>query len=229
VAAKKKLETFSFEVGASGATSATVYRAPDPRGVTLLLAHGAGAPQTHPFMVDMATRLAVRGLDVVTFDFLYTARGKKLPDRNDVLEATWRAAIGAVRARSGLTGRAFYCGGKSMGGRIVSQVAAADGGLQLTGLVFLGYPLHPPGKPKARRDAHLPDVPFPMLFVQGARDPFGTALELKRLCGKLPRASLHVVPEGDHSLSVPARGVPDAQERALDGAADAIAAFTRGP
>lgn len=228
-AKKKKHETFSFEVGASGATSATVYRAADPREVTLLLAHGAGAPQSHPFMVDMATRLAARGLDVVTFDFLYTARGKRMPDRNDVLEATWRAAIGAVRARSGLSDRTFFCGGKSMGGRIVSQVAAADGGLQLAGLVFLGYPLHPPGKPKARRDAHLPDVPFPMLFVQGARDPFGTAAELRRLCAKLPRATLHVVPDGDHSLAVPRRGAPDAQERALGAAADAIAAFTCYP
>lgn len=218
-------ETFSFDVASLGATTATVYRARDPKHATLVLAHGAGAPQTHPFMVDMATRLAARGLDVVTFDFLYAARGKKLPDRNDTLEACWRAAIASVRARSGLPQDAFFLGGKSMGGRIASQVAAAGDGLTISGLVFLGYPLHPPGKPRARRDGHLPSIPFPMLFVQGARDPFGTDAELRRLVAKLPRAKLHVVPEGDHSLVVPKRLGEGEQERALDAAADAVAAF----
>lgn len=224
--AARKAETFSFEVGSHGKTSARVYRAKAPRGVTLVLAHGAGAPQTHPFMVDMATRLAARGLDVVTFDFLYAARGKKLPDRTDLLEACWRAAIASVRARSGLASAPLFLGGKSMGGRIASHVAAAGDGLEVAGLVFLGYPLHPPAKPAARRDAHLPAVPFPMLFVQGARDPFGDAAEMKRLVKKLPRARLHVVPEGDHSLAIPKRAGAEEQERVLTAAADAIAAFT---
>ncbi len=220
-----KTETFSFDVADHGATSGTIYRARDPEKVTLVLAHGAGAPQSHPFMVDMATRLAARGIDVVTFDFLYAARGKKLPDRNDVLEACWRAAIAAVRARSGLPRHAFFCGGKSMGGRIVSQVAAGGDGLAISGLVFFGYPLHPPGKPRARRDAHLPAVPFPMLFVQGARDPFGDKGELRRLVAKLPRATLHVVPEGGHSLDVPKRAGAARQDEVLSAAADAVLAF----
>jgi uncharacterized protein len=112
-----------------------------------------------------------------------------------------------------------------MGGRIATHVAAADEGLVLAGLVLLGYPLHPPGKPEARRDAHLPRVPFPMLFVQGSRDALGDETEMRALCGRLPRAELHVVAGGDHSLALLKREGEDAQERALEGAADAIAAF----
>ena len=223
--AARKGVTFSFEVGSHGATTARVYRAKAPREVTLILAHGAGAPQSHPFMIDMATRLAARGLDVVTFDFLYAARGKKLPDRTDLLEACWRAAIASVRARSGLANSPLFIGGKSMGGRIASHLAAAGDGLEVAGLVFLGYPLHPPAKPAARRDAHLPAVPFPMLFVQGSRDPFGDAGEMRRLVKKLPRARLHLVPEGDHSLVIPKRAGAAEQDRMLETAAEAIAGF----
>jgi predicted alpha/beta-hydrolase family hydrolase len=225
-------ESFRFEVAAQGSSTALVYRAKEPMQATLLLAPGAGAPQRHPFMVDMAGRLARRGVDVVTFDFLYAAANKRMPDRNDVLEACWRAAIASVRARGGLPTERLFIGGKSMGGRIASQVAAAGDGLTLSGLVFLGYPLHPPGKPKARRDAHLPGVPFPMLFVQGSRDPFGDARDMAALVKKLPRAELHLVEGGDHSLRVPKRGPGAAGgaqgaagSGALDEAADAIVRF----
>jgi predicted alpha/beta-hydrolase family hydrolase len=136
-------ESFAFDVGTHGDTTAHVYRASEPMKTTLILGHGAGAPQSHPFMIDMATRFAARGIDVVTFDFLYITRGKKLPDRNEILEATWHAAIAATRARSGLPTERLFIGGKSMGGRIASQVAAS-GPLRIAGLVFLGYPLHPP-------------------------------------------------------------------------------------
>lgn len=220
-------ESFTFDVADRGTTTALVYRAKEPIEATLILAHGAGAAQTHPFMVDIATRLAARGLDVVTFNFLYTERGKKLPDRNDVLEASWRAAIASVRARGGLPMERLFIGGKSMGGRIASQVAAAGEGLTLSGLVFLGYPLHPAGKPKARRDAHLARVPFPMLFVQGTRDELGPADEIAALARKLPRVTVHAVEGGDHSLALLKREGADRQEKALAGAADAIARFVR--
>jgi predicted alpha/beta-hydrolase family hydrolase len=220
-------ERFTFDVADRGTTTAIVYRAPDPIEATLLLAHGAGAPQTHPFMVDMAERLAARGIDVVTFNFLYTERGKKMPDRNDVLEACWRAAIASVRARGGLPTSRLFCGGKSMGGRIVSQVAAAGEGLTLRGLVFLGYPLHPPGKPNARRDAHLPRIPFPLLFVQGTRDDLGPAEELEALARTLPDARVHAVVSGDHSFALLKREGRERQEAALAGAADAVARFVR--
>jgi uncharacterized protein len=221
-------ETFSFEVAARGRVTGRIYRARDPRNATLVLAHGAGAPQTHPFMVDMAARLAARGLDIVTFDFLYAVEGRKLPDRPEVLAATWRAAIASVRARSELPTERLFCGGKSMGGRIASHVAADGEGLALAGLVFFGYPLHPAKKPEVRRDAHLPAVPFPMLFVQGSRDALGDETEVRALCARLPRAELHVVPGGDHSLALPRRDGAEAQERALSAAAQAVVSFVTG-
>ncbi len=222
------MQELSFDVGALGSTTARLYRAKEPIAAraTLILAHGAGAPQTHPFMIDMAKRLAARGIDVVTFDFLYTSKGKRMPDKTDVLVATWHAAIAAVRARSGPRDTTrLFCGGKSMGGRIASMVAAADAGLGLAGLVFLGYPLHPPGKPEARRDEHLPRVAYRMLFVQGARDDFGNEKEMRALVKKLPKAKLHVVAGGDHSLALAKREGQDAQTAALEEAADAILAF----
>jgi predicted alpha/beta-hydrolase family hydrolase len=223
-------EGFTFDVATHGTTTALVYRAREPLGSTLILAHGAGAAQTHPFMVDMAGRLAKRGIDVVTFNFLYTERGRKMPDRSDLLEACWHAAIASVRARGGLPTERLFCGGKSMGGRIASNIAAAPAGegLTLSGLVFLGYPLHPAHKPKVRRDAHLPRVRFPMLFVQGSRDELGDAKEIRAVVRRLPKAAVHVVEGGDHSLALPKRdGGAARQEPALDGAADAIAAFVR--
>jgi uncharacterized protein len=219
-------ERFTFDVGTHGETSALVYRAKEPMNTTLILGHGAGAAQSHPFMIDMATRIAARGIDVVTFDFLYITRGKKLPDRNEILEATWHAAIASTRARNGLPTDRLFIGGKSMGGRIASQVAAS-GTVRIAGLVYLGYPLHPPKKPQLRRDAHLPRIAVPMLFVQGTRDPLGTAKELKVLAKKLPRAAVHVVEGGDHSLSLPRVDGEDAQDEALALAARAIATFVR--
>jgi len=231
-------DSFQFEVATKGKTTALVYRAREPLAATLVLAHGAGTTQTHPFMVDMAARLAARGLDVVTFNFLYAEQGRRMPDRTDTLEATWQAAIASVRARGGLASERLFCGGKSMGGRIVSNLAAAaasvdgdgDGdGLRLAGLVFLGYPLHPQDKPKVRRDEHLPRVPCPMLFVQGSRDALGTAAEIRAVARHLPRASVHVVEGGDHSFDIPKRGASITHGEVLDAVADAIIAFVRPP
>jgi predicted alpha/beta-hydrolase family hydrolase len=154
-------------------------------------------------MVKVAKGLADRGISVATFDFPYMAAGRKAPDRAPVLEEAWRVAIGAARDTFG--GVPLFIGGKSMGGRISSQVAAQGGVGALHGLVFLGYPLHPPGNPANRRDAHLPRITEPMLFVQGSRDTFGTAEEIRTLLPSLQRAALHEVSEGDHSFKVPAR------------------------
>jgi predicted alpha/beta-hydrolase family hydrolase len=225
-------ERIAFDVAAHGATSALVYRAKDPTFATLILAHGAGAPQTHPFMIDIASRLASRGIDVVTFNFPYAEKQKKLPDRNDVLEASWRAAIATVVGRGGLPNGRLFIGGKSMGGRIATQVASQmgieDEDVALAGIVLLGYPLHPMGKPKIRRDAHLPSVPFPMLFVQGTRDELGPAAEMQEVVAGLQNAQVHAVEGGDHSLALLKREGADRQERALEEAADAIAHFIRG-
>jgi predicted alpha/beta-hydrolase family hydrolase len=156
-------------------------------------------------MVRVARELEERGVRVMTFDFPYMRAGRKTPDKAPVLEAAWRDHIDAVLRGADLARLRLFIGGKSMGGRIASQVAAQGVG-GLSGLVFLGYPLHPPGKPQQRRDAHLPLIKEPVLFVQGERDEFGSEAEIRELLPRLQHATLHVVPAGDHSLKVPARG-----------------------
>lgn len=189
----------------------------------LVLAHGAGAGQSSPFMVRVATGLAERGLSTATFDFGYMSTGRKVPDRAPVLEAAWREAIES--ARSEFKGLALYIGGKSMGGRIASHVASQGGAGALAGLVFLGYPLHPPGRPDQRRDAHLPAIAEPMLFVQGSRDAFGSGDEIRKLLPSLQHATLEEIQGGDHSFKVP--GGASQQAPVLTGVMDAIAAWTQ--
>jgi uncharacterized protein len=175
-----------------------------PRGA-VVLAHGAGAGQKHPFMTTVAKSLAKRGFHVLTFDFPYMEAGRKAPDRPDVLEESMAAAVRAVKERGDVTpSLSLFAGGKSMGGRIASQAAARGLLPDVKGLFFLGYPLHPPGKPQQLRDKHLPDVPVPMLFVQGSRDTFGTPEELGPVLARLgDRAELFVIEGGDHSFAVP--------------------------
>jgi uncharacterized protein len=193
----------------------------------LILGHGAGAGQTSAFMVRAASAIAERGITAATFDFPYIAAGRSVPDRAPVLEDAWRAAIAAARSRLGAL--PLFIGGKSMGGRIASQVASQDGPGQpppgLAGLVFFGYPLHPPGKPNQRRDAHLPAIEEPMLFIQGSRDPFGTGDEIRGLLPALRRATLHEIAGGDHSFKVP--GGKAAQEPAFLDVVDTAAAWCR--
>jgi uncharacterized protein len=176
-------------------------------GLALALAHGAGGNQTSKFMVDFAQAFAARGIDTITFNFLYSEAGRGLPDRNDKLETCYRNIIEAHHKGTfgKNVGDKLVIGGKSMGGRIASQVAArnADG---ISGLVLLGYPLHPPGRPDKPRSKHLPDIEVPMLFVQGSRDAFGTPEELRPIIKNLKaRADLYIVEGGDHSFKVPKR------------------------
>jgi len=169
-------------------------------GVTLILGHGAGAGQSSSFLVSFATALAARGIDTVTFNFLYMEQGRRLPDSKDKLEACYRAVIETVGRRRGGGGK-LAIGGKSMGGRIATQVAAGDVP-EVAGLVLLGYPLHPPGKPDQLRAKHLPAINVPMLFAQGSRDAFGTPDELRPILKKLKTAELFEVAGGDHSFKV---------------------------
>lgn len=187
-----------------------VYRAPQPRPAgALVLAHGAGAGQRHPFMTRYAQAIAARGVDVVTFDFPYVAEGRRLPDRAPVLEDCYRTVIAQVRVDVPGAARGLAIGGKSMGGRIATHVAT-DAALPIDGIVLLGYPLHPPNRPGVRRDVHLPLVRRPMLFVQGTRDPFASVEEIRDLVARLPAATLHLVDGGDHSFKVPRRGTTEA-------------------
>jgi predicted alpha/beta-hydrolase family hydrolase len=193
-----------------------VYPSMSP-SAAILLAHGAGAGQMSSFMVRVARGFASRAIAAATFDFPYMRSGRRVPDPAAVLEDAWRDAIDTARTRFG--GLKLVIGGKSMGGRIASQVAAGGVNPPIAGLVFLGYPLHPPGKPQQRRDAHLPRIAERMLFVQGTRDAFGTAEEIRQMLPSLRDASLFEVAGGDHSFNVPASHGVDRQailDRILD-------------
>jgi predicted alpha/beta-hydrolase family hydrolase len=196
-------EPIAVEIAPGQKVTAIVYPAAkrEQAGITLILGHGAGAGQTSGFMVSFATALAARGIETVTFNFLYMQQGRRLPDPKDKLEACYRAVIETVaRRQRGRGGLAI--GGKSMGGRIASQVAAGDAP-DVAGLVLLGYPLHPPGKKEQLRVKHLSDIKAPMLFVQGSRDAFGTPQELRPILETLKApAELYEVAGGDHSFKV---------------------------
>jgi predicted alpha/beta-hydrolase family hydrolase len=174
-------------------------------GVTLLLGHGAGANQLSSFMVMAGSELAARGFDVMTFNFLYMEQKRGVPDPKARLESCYLAVIKTALAHRKLKKNRLMIGGKSMGGRIASQVAAIEPA-NIAGLVFLGYPLHPPGRPDKLRTDHLPAIKAPMLFVQGARDAFGTEAEISAIIKtlKLP-ATLFAISGGDHSFKVPKR------------------------
>jgi len=213
-----------------GETTAIVYDSVAAQGArgapTFILAHGAGAGQRSAWIVNAARALTTRGAQVVTFNFPYTERGRKLPDKGPILEDCYRAAIAAVHRE--LHPTALFIGGKSMGGRMTTQVAAADSALPIAGLVLLGYPLHPPGKPAERRDKHLPSVGRRMLFVQGSRDAFGTREEMAPVIAAIgPHASLHVVDGGDHSFKVVGADAK-AQARVLDDIWRAVAGWMDG-
>jgi predicted alpha/beta-hydrolase family hydrolase len=191
-------------------------------GATLVLGHGAGANQSSAFMRMVAGGLATRGIDALTFNFLYTERGRRIPDPKARLESCYRAVINVALKHRKLKKNRLVIGGKSMGGRIASQVAAADGE-GVAGLVFLGYPLHPPGRPDKLRDEHLKEIRAPMLFVQGARDAFGTEGEIRAVIEKLRLpATLYAVEGGDHSFKVPkSAGVP--QQKVFEDVMDEVA------
>ena len=212
----KNPEALTIPLGTGAAVTALVYSSEKPARAALILAHGAGAGQRSPFLVSFARALSARGLDIVTFNFPYTEQQRRVPDRRPILDACYQATIQSIRQRVPSARAALFIGGKSMGGRIATHVAAADPALPVTGLVLLGYPLHPPGRPAERRDAHLGDVHRPMLIVQGSRDTFGTPAEFESLLHTLsPAPSLHVVAGGDHSFKV-GRSAKTAQDAVYD-------------
>jgi hypothetical protein len=203
------------EIQAGGSrTSASVH---GEGGTVVALGHGAGSDRRQPALVRLAEAIASSGRCALVFNFPYREAGRRLPHRGEVLEAT----VGAVAAvaRGDLAAERLVLGGRSMGGRIASQAVA--GGLDADGLVFLAYPLHPPGRPERLRDRHLSGVRCPMLFVQGTRDAFARWDLLTALLARLaPRATLATVPEGDHGFAVPRRagGRPEDVEAATHAA-----------
>jgi uncharacterized protein len=194
----------------------------------VVLGHGAGSDMRSEFLEFFATALSARGLAVVRFNFPYreAATGPRPPDRMDVLVETYRDVVAASAKRTGSPPGPLFVGGKSLGGRVAS-VLCADRLVTPSGLVFLGYPLHAPGKPQELRSQHLAKIRRPMLFAQGSRDPFGTPDEIgaERRRLKLSGA-MHVVEGGDHSFALP-KSQAARQRPALEDVADAVAAFTK--
>src|SRR6516165_4663813 len=186
-------------------------QAPPHGRACYVLAHGAGAGMRHPFMAAVAAGLAERGIATLRYQFPYLQRGSKRPDPPHLAHATVRAAVSA--ARLALPKLALIAGGKSFGGRMTSQAQARAPLPGVHALAFLGFPLHPAGRPSQDRGAHLFDVQIPMLFLQGCRDNLASIDQLEPLCKKLGRrATVNLFADADHSFHVPARsGRKDAQ------------------
>lgn len=195
-----KLEQLRFQVESAGEVSALLNRPAGARTI-LVLAHGAGAGMNHPFLESLSSQLAQVGLATLRYQFPYMEARRRVPDPPAVLAAT---VAGAVRTASKLAeDLPVFAGGKSMGGRMTSQ-AAAEGLLEgVKGLVFFGFPLHPPNRPGTKRADHLAKVSQPMLFLQGTRDAFAELKLLRPIVAKLgPRATLHIIDGADHSFHV---------------------------
>jgi len=191
-----------------------------------VLAHGAGVGMNHPFLAALAGELARRDIATLRYQFPYMERGTKRPDPPQLAQATVRAAVAAAGVL--LPNLPLVAGGKSFGGRMTSQAQAKTPLEGVCGLAFLGFPLHPAGRPSQDRGAHLFDVQIPMLFLQGSRDNLASLDQLDPLCKKLGwRATLILFADADHSFHVPARtGRKDAQ--VLGEMIDAFAAWLEG-
>jgi predicted alpha/beta-hydrolase family hydrolase len=221
-------EKLTIKVNDLEAVTALLYPAAKKirAGLTALLGHGAGANQSSGFMRMFARGLAERGLDVMTFNFVYMEQGRSVPDQKPKLETCFRSVIQAIAKHRRLKSNRLVLGGKSMGGRIASQVVAASEdeplALDVSGLVFLGYPLHPPGNPAKPRVEHLVHIRKPMLFVQGTRDALGTPDEIQPFVKDLrPPAKIYAIEGGDHSFKAPKKfGLP--QEQIYEAAMDEI-------
>lgn len=167
----------------------------------LVLAHGAGVGMTHPFMENLSAELGAVGIATFRYQFPYMEQRRRVPDSPAVLTATVAAAVqGAKLAAPGLP---LLAGGKSMGGRMTSQAAAQNLLDGVRGLVFFGFPLHPPNRPGTKRADHLTKVAVPMLFLQGTRDSFADLRLLRPVCAKLqPRTTVHIIESADHSFHI---------------------------
>ncbi len=192
------------------AVSAVVHRPARASRPAFLLTHGAGGDMAGAGLVALCDAIAARGHLVVRANLPYREAGRRTPPRADRSVSAFRALFDGARPFAPRT--PWVVGGKSYGGRVASLAVAA--GLDAAGLVFYGYPLHPPGKPDKLRVDHWPDIPVPCLFLQGDRDTFSDPALLEENLRRLPRrASLHVVEGGDHSLKVAAAHAPDGQAR----------------
>ena len=198
-----KIQPLTLNLSETQHVSALLQLPLEPRAC-YVLAHSAGAGMTHPCMAAIADGLAERGIATLRYQFLYMEQGGKRPDPPKLAHAAVRAAV--LAAAHQLPGIPLFAGGKSFGGRMTSQAEAASPLPGVRGLVFLGFPLHPPGKPSDERAQHLSDVSVPMLFLQGTRDEFAELPLLEPLCASLgSRVTLKLFQGADHSFHVLAR------------------------
>jgi uncharacterized protein len=188
------------EIATGKGPVAAAMRAMDASRAIAVVAHGAGVGMDHPLMVGFADGLEASGMASLRFNFPYMEQGRRAPDREDVLRESYRAAYEVAGER--LPGKQRFAGGKSMGGRIASILVAE--GMPADGLIFIGYPMHPPGKPDRRKTDHLSKIKARMLFLQGTRDPFARPEVVEEVIASLrPWARLHAVQGGNHSCVVP--------------------------
>ncbi len=196
-------QSLKLDIENAASVSALLLR-PDHARACFVFAHGAGAPMSHSFMETVATGLCERGIATLRYQFPYMEKGSKRPDAPAVAHAAVRAAVAEAARRC--AGLPLIAGGKSFGGRMTSQAQAIAPLPGVRGLAFLGFPLHPPGKPSTSRAAHLSDIKIPLFFLQGTRDDFAEMTLLEPVVKSLGSlASLHLVQGADHSLHVPAR------------------------
>jgi predicted alpha/beta-hydrolase family hydrolase len=214
-------DRLTIDVGGGHHVSGLLWLPPAAQGC-YLFAHGAGAGMAHPFMATVAAELAARGIATLRYQFPYMERRARRPDPPGVAHAAVRAAAEAARRLPGLP---LFAGGKSFGGRMTSQAQAASPLPGVRGLAFIGFPLHPAGRPSDERARHLSDVRIPMLFLQGSRDSLADLALLRPLIERLGTlASLRLFDDADHSFHVPARsGRKDAE--VLGEMADALATW----
>jgi predicted alpha/beta-hydrolase family hydrolase len=213
--------TLSIPIAEGRSVSGLMVKPPAPHAC-LVLAHGAGAGMTHPFMTSVAAGLGERGVATLRYQFPYMERGSRRPDPPRIAQETVRAAV----AEAGrLVPGPLFAGGKSFGGRMTSQAQAESPLPGVRGLIFLGFPLHPPGRASDERGAHLSEVHVPMLFLQGTRDDFAGLPLLEPLVGRLgAHATLELIDGADHSFHVRARaGRGDAE--VLAGMLDVLTAW----
>ena len=200
------IKKVSIPLGQQGQVSAKISVPADfspGRNPGIILAHGAGNDLENPLLVFLAEGLAREGVLALRFNFPYMEAGRKIPDKPEVLEATWEAAFTFLTGHPSYRPAFVVAAGKSMGGRIASR-AAASGRLPVRGLIFYGYPLHPPGHPEKLRDAHLYSLSIPMFFFEGTRDPFCRLDLLRPVLAKIKAPwKLEIIEGGDHSFEVP--------------------------
>ncbi len=214
---------------ALGGHPALLRRPPSPTAL-YVFAHGAGAGMRHAFMDTLAAALAARDIATLRWEFPYMAAGKPLPDRPEVAEAAVQAVWAAARAR--FADVPMFAGGKSFGGRMTSRAHAAGPMDGVRGLIFFGFPLHPPDKPSIERAEHLLAATGPMLFLQGDRDDLAGLRRLRPVVRKLGRrALLHVVKHADHGFDVLVRSgrtSTDVVDELADATRDWIAHHAHG-